>query len=100
MAHIDLIVRYTNDIERLWPFYERLGISFVQEKHGSGPVLYAVRSGNLVLEIHHTRKDPSHDRLGISVDNIEDLLASVDATRVLDYAAQDKRALLIDPDGR
>ena len=100
MAHIDLIVLYTSHIERLCAFYASLGFRFVEEQHGGGPRHYAASAGDLVLELYPTRKCPSRNRLGISVDNIEALLASVDAGCVLGYAVQSKTALLIDPDGR
>lgn len=45
------VIRADN-IDRLKEFLEHFGLSFVEEKHGSGPVHYSCEVENRVLEIY------------------------------------------------
>lgn len=48
-------VLYARDIAVTRQFYETIGFSFVEEKHGDGPVHYACDFQNVVLEIYPLR---------------------------------------------
>jgi hypothetical protein len=65
-----LMVLRTSQMETTLAFYRALGFSFVQERHGSGPVHYSTQLGSSVLEIF-----PSDSPWG-------------------------RRAVVVDPDGR
>jgi hypothetical protein len=51
-ARLNLLVLKTTGPGRLRAFYAALGISFAEERHGEGPVHYAGRVGDLVLELY------------------------------------------------
>lgn len=46
-----LVVR-THEMERVKTFFEGLGLEFVEEQHGKGPVHYACEQNEHVLEIY------------------------------------------------
>ncbi|MBI3269129.1 MAG: hypothetical protein HYZ53_08900 [Planctomycetes bacterium] len=48
---LSLLVLKTDKLEETKRFYEHLGVMFVQEKHGDGPLHYSAALGDLVLEI-------------------------------------------------
>jgi len=77
-----LVIRCRNlELSRL--FYEGLGLKFVQEKHGKGPMHYASEIDGIVFEIYPNDGQPPTDniRLGFSSDEV-------------------KNDIYIDPDGR
>jgi hypothetical protein len=49
---LNLIVIRSLDAVRLVAFYRMLGISFVEEQHGNGPVHWAADLDGLVLEVY------------------------------------------------
>jgi hypothetical protein len=51
-ANLCLLVLRSPRPERLREFLCVLGLEFVTEQHGTGPVHYATRLGGLVLEIY------------------------------------------------
>lgn len=53
----DVLVLRTEDMDRLKKFFERLGLSFVEEKHGGGPAHFATQHGETVLEIYPPKKN-------------------------------------------
>lgn len=52
MAHINLLVIRSPDIDRAVCFYEVLGLSFEKHAHGNGPLHYACESDGFVFEIY------------------------------------------------
>jgi hypothetical protein len=59
-----LLVLKTRQIEQLRLFYQALGLELAEEQHGKGPVHYAGRAGDMVVEIYPllddgTQVDPS-----------------------------------------
>jgi hypothetical protein len=48
----DVFVIRTNDILKVRAFFESLGLKFVEEKHGDGPLHYACEVNGQVLEIY------------------------------------------------
>ncbi len=52
-----VFVLRTNEVEKTLEFYQTLGLTFVQEQHGNGPVHYACESNGNVFEIYPQGKD-------------------------------------------
>ncbi|MDF1663390.1 MAG: hypothetical protein P1V97_16580, partial [Planctomycetota bacterium] len=61
MAKLSLLVLKTKQMLELKEFYERLGLQFVEEKHGRGPLHFAATLGSLVLEIYPLSDEESTD---------------------------------------
>lgn len=53
----DVFVIFTPDVPKMKHFFERLGLEFVQEKHGDGPEHFACAYDDVVLEIYPSKKD-------------------------------------------
>ncbi|KYG03652.1 hypothetical protein BE21_50570 [Sorangium cellulosum] len=51
-ASLSLIVLRCSALGASLRFYERLGLSFTEEKHGVGPVHYSARAGHVLLELY------------------------------------------------
>jgi lactoylglutathione lyase len=49
---LTLLALKTRQVERLRLFYQTVAIKFAQEKHGTGPVHYAGRVGDVVIGIY------------------------------------------------
>jgi catechol 2,3-dioxygenase-like lactoylglutathione lyase family enzyme len=67
---INLLVLYCTDVEACRDFYVHLGLSFVNEQHGSGPEHLAAEIGNgCVIELYPAGKKGPTDplRIGLSV---------------------------------
>lgn len=104
-SSLSLIVLRSRDIDAARSFYTRLGLSFVEEKHGKGPLHFAAMAGSVVIELYPCRHDESSSpiRLGFRVDNVDDTLAKLARTgvRVLSEpkdTAWGRQALVEDPD--
>jgi lactoylglutathione lyase len=96
---LKLLVLKTRQLERVRTFYEALGVSFVEEKHGNGPVHYAGQVGETVLEVYPLAGEGSADgtiRLGFAVENLDQVLERVQSgeTQVV------TSVVVRDPDGR
>ena len=107
-ASLCLLVLRSHLPERLREFLSALGLEFVSEQHGTGPVHYATRLGGLVLEIYPASQMhivASAPRLGFAVANLVETIAGLEAAggvvicppRPTERGA---RAVLRDPDGR
>jgi catechol 2,3-dioxygenase-like lactoylglutathione lyase family enzyme len=106
---LKLLVLKTRELDRLRNFYRLLGISFVPEQHGTGPLHYAGLVGGVVLELYPlppgTAADEGLPRMGFSVADLAAtlrLLESAGAT-VVSRPRQTEwelRAVVRDPDGR
>jgi predicted enzyme related to lactoylglutathione lyase len=106
---LKLLVLKTRQIEKVRAFYTTLGIKLTDEKHGDGPLHYAGKVGDTVLEVYPLLDaDSAADsttRLGFAV---EDLSARVQSlldlgTQVVSGPRQTAwgiRAIVRDPDGR
>ncbi|MFI8513278.1 VOC family protein [Streptomyces sp. NPDC085460] len=85
---IDLVVLHTDRLEDCRAFYTGLGLTFVRERHGTGPEHYAaVLADGAVLELYPATGRPptGHLRLGLAAPA---------------GAAGARRRVLTDPDGR
>ncbi|QLH26701.1 glyoxalase/bleomycin resistance/dioxygenase family protein [Streptomyces sp. Rer75] len=86
------MVLYTDHLEESREFYTALGLPFVREQHGSGPVHYSTTlPDGMVIELYPaTAKRPaSSARLGFTVDG-----------QTLTPPLASGRHVVKDPDGR
>ena len=105
---VNLLVLRCKDIEVTRRFYERLGLAFVEERHGNGPQHYAWQSGGFVLELYPAAEGqaPDNVRIGFSIPFLADLAGNLrhgsDVNIVKQpYATADRLVMLLqDPDGR
>src|SRR5262245_23679301 len=105
---VNLLVLRCKDIEVTWRFYERLGLAFVEEKHGTGSQHYASKSDGFVLELYPAAEGqaPDNVRIGFSTPFLADLsgdLRYCSDVNILKqpYATADRLMMLLqDPDGR
>jgi lactoylglutathione lyase len=112
MSHLKLLVLYSAQLDQTLAFYKTLGLAFVEEKHGAGPLHYACDTGGMVIEIYpasHADSMPPKSSgavmLGFGVASIEatlGLLAELDVTPK--SSPKDtpwgRRCIVVDPDGR
>ncbi len=104
---LTLVVIRSADVEQAVLFYRTLGLSFVKERHGSGPEHYACEIGTTVFEIYPSGPElpaPSAVRLGFRVPSLDDLLAELRAQEIEIVSAPKntpwgRRAVVVDPDG-
>jgi lactoylglutathione lyase len=105
---VNLLMLRCNDIEVTRCFYEQLGLSFVKEKHGTGPQHYAWESGGFVLELYPAAagQAPDNVRIGFSTPLLADLSGTLRRSTDMNilkqpYATADRLVMLLqDPDGR
>lgn len=103
---LELLVIYVADIDRSKQFYDVIGLSFSEEKHGNGPRHYAAQIGSSVFELYPASKgdEGSKVRLGFRVPSIESKLQALQATggqvvSPLRHSSVGRRAVVADPDG-
>ncbi len=58
-ANSKVLVIRAVDMERVLEFFQQLGLEFVEEKHGRGPVHYACDQNGVVFEIYPSAKNDS-----------------------------------------
>jgi lactoylglutathione lyase len=105
---VNLLVLRCKDVEVTRGFYEQLGLTFVEEKHGAGPQHYASERGGFVLELYPAAEGqtPDNVRIGFSTPSLADLSGNL--RHGLDvnilkqpYTVADRLVMLLqDPDGR
>lgn len=95
---LSLLVLKTQKMDECRKFYEALGLKFVEEKHGDGPVHYSCKIGELVFELYPSKKEPNERiRLGFKVANPTQVCHDLD----LSYACEKLDGWIVtDPDGR
>jgi catechol 2,3-dioxygenase-like lactoylglutathione lyase family enzyme len=103
-AKLNLLVLKTPHLDALRTFYQTLGIQFIGEQHGTGPIHYVGRVGEVVLELYPAEA-ADQTRLGFMVGDLEAVLEAVRAVgaQILSPAkatAWGVRAVVRDPDGR
>jgi len=98
---ISLLVIRCQDIEASKSFYQLLGLSFVKEKHGNGPVHYSCEQDGFVFELYPNKGEPSQDnnRLGFKVSNLASIIQNISVTNSYEFAGN-TIYVLTDPDGR
>lgn len=105
---LNLLVLRCKELERTRQFYEHLGLVFIQEQHGKGPVHYASEMAGLVLELYPaTEKQlPDKTRLGFTTSQLgelaDDISRSPEIVILKPLVQQADRLVIVlqDPDGR
>ena len=104
-----LLVLKTRQLDVLREFYSALGIELTREKHGEGPLHFAGRIGDSILELYPLSTEPSPPdattRLGFAVGDLAKTLAALEGLGVTIDAKSQRtawgtRAVVGDPDGR
>jgi predicted enzyme related to lactoylglutathione lyase len=104
---LNLLVIRARDPERLCRFYSAIGLSFVREQHGNGPVHHSSEIGHSVFEIYpraHDEPTTSGARIGFNVLSLDEVLKALqreDAAIVSGPKATSngRRAVVADPEG-
>lgn len=89
------------DLQASRTFYEALGLDFIEEQHGTGPLHYAATIGATVLELYPARDETALPvRLGLAVDGIQRRLRAAAAAggRLLSESSSGG-FVMEDPDG-
>ena len=100
------IVLKSRNIDRLRSFYELLGVKFVEEKHGKGPLHFAgILPSNILLELYPTEDHiDTTTRLSFSIVGIEEVITLAKVVGELVHPIKDttygRKGVLKDPDGR
>lgn len=104
---LSLIVLRTPDLGPVVDFYGRIGLEFVQEQHGTGPVHYSAQLGRVVLELYPCtgeveRGGPGDVRIGLEVESIVEVLERLESNGPGQAAERrnDSPVAVRDPDGR
>ena len=107
-----LIVLRAADMKRSRAFYEAIGLQFIEEQHGKGPIHVACETEHLVIEIYPGEEAPLLEAkqsgatmLGFNVESLDETLAQL---RVLDVMPKSLPKVadwgtwcnVVDPDGR
>ena len=99
-----LLVLKTRRLGPKRAFYDALGVELAEERHGNGPVHYAGKVGDAVLEIYPLPEGGNADtttRLGFAVANLAQTVQSLrDAGVIVTSEPQQTGWGLRDPDGR
>ncbi len=109
-TNLSLIVLRTQKIKELKKFYEILGLEFVREKHGDGPIHYSCKSPNsVVFELYPTQSasDVGRNRLEFTThQNLADLSDAItgeypNINHTLIFNGPSPESLIVhDPEGR
>lgn len=97
---LKLLVLRCADLKKSKRFYSALGMQFVEEQHGSGPLHYSTVIDDIVLELYPASQAPADDlRLGFVVTDME---AVRNACEIVQEFKRDNTqiSIVIDPDGR
>ena len=104
-----LIVIYAQNLEPSLAFYQAIGLSFVAEQHGSGPLHYACEYKNLVMELYPAKNPDDvsthNTMIGFKVDSIEETLSTLRSLGTQPKSPPKDSSWgrwvnVIDPDGR
>src|SRR4051812_49098397 len=111
MAHVSLmlLVLKTRQVEQLRLFYQTLGVELVQEQHGKGPVHYAGRADDVVIEVYPLPDEAgpvdASTRLGFAVKDLAEVVRALEGVgaRIVTppkETAWGLQGVVKDPDGR
>src|SRR5260370_32260712 len=84
MAHVSLtiLVLKTRQVEQLRLFYQTLGVELVAEQHGKGPIHFAGRAGDMVIEVYplpdDSRPVDASTRLGFAVEDVAEVIQALE----------------------
>lgn len=105
---LNLLVVRSKELNRCLEFYQTLGLTFVQEQHGSGPVHWTAATGPVIFEVYPMDSESEPDRktrLGFQLADLRHTVEQLRARgfRISAEARQSPwglRAVAIDPDER
>ena len=98
---ISLLVIRCQDIEVTKDFYQLLGLSFIEEKHGNGPRHYSCEHDGSVFELYPNkgRRPQDNNRLGFKVLDLDSIIKNFSIIDSYEFAGK-KIYVVTDPDGR
>jgi lactoylglutathione lyase len=108
-VHLSLLVLKTRQVEKMRAFYGALGIDLAEEQHGKGPVHFAGRIGDVVLELYPLPDDgtptDTTTRLGFTLTQLAVALERLQALGIPNPGKPQatewgNRVVVRDPDGR
>ncbi|MUZ76169.1 hypothetical protein GOZ90_26370 [Agrobacterium vitis] len=109
MPKLSFITWYSADIRSSAAFYEKLGIIFTEERHGAGPIHFALQDESLAIELYPAKQglalSGADTLIGFEIADADEI-SSIAKTRGLDIIEQvtttalGRRIILRDPDGR
>lgn len=109
---LSLIVIRSANLEAALSFYQALGLDFIEEQHGAGPIHYSCELGNIVLELYPAKNGPALEpqpvdstMLGFKIASLEATLEKLKALGATPKTAPRDSAWgrwvnIADPDGR
>jgi predicted enzyme related to lactoylglutathione lyase len=111
MAHVSLtlLVLKTRQVEQLRLFYQTLGVELAKEQHGKGPIHFAGRAGDVVIEVYPLPDDAgpveSSTRLGFAVEDVAEVVRALEGIGAKIVTPPKETAwglqgVVKDPDGR
>ncbi|MBV9850371.1 MAG: VOC family protein [Armatimonadetes bacterium] len=77
---LGLVVLRAADVDRMLAFYHALGLEFVQERHGNGPIHYSCDLGGTIIEIYPGKSGVAPDRRSGGATMLGFQVVSLDAT--------------------
>ena len=94
------IVFRCKDIEKTKRFYETLGLTFIKEKHGSGPEHYASQLASVTFELYPAteKHPPTLLTTGFKVNDLETTIQELQ--KQTEVGMKNNHAVANDPDGR
>ncbi len=98
---ISLLVIRCQDIEASQRFYQKLGLSFVKEKHGDGLTHYSCEHDGCVFELYPNEGEAPTDniRIGFRISTLASVIDNIAVDET--YAFEGRKVYLVkDPDGR
>lgn len=112
LTRISLIILRSARIQVLLEFYRALGLSFVEEQHGKGPIHYSCDIDGTILEIYPGEEGVAPHRqqggatmLGFTVSSLNVTLTELNKLGINlvsppKESTWGRRAVVADPDGR
>lgn len=108
MVALTLIVVRAADVECTVEFYRRIGLNFVEERHGDGPRHFAAVVSEIVFEIYPAKSPTEVDRstrLAFSAESLAIVMrrlseVGADVVRQASHSERGIRSIVRDPDGR
>jgi lactoylglutathione lyase len=106
---LTLLVLKTRQVDAVRLFYQTLGIDLAEERHGKGPVHFAGRAGDVVMEVYPLPDDgttaEASTRLGFAVENLAVIVQALQRNgtplaKQPTHTARGFQAVVKDPDGR
>jgi lactoylglutathione lyase len=104
---LNLLVLRAEHPERLCAFYSALGLNFVREQHGKGPVHHASAIGGSIFEIYPRGTDApttAGARIGFNVESLDAALSALADQQVSvlsgpSTTSRGRLAVVCDPEG-